>query len=483
MDADPGPSCHPALLFSHGILLLADGGTGIWLGALILVGLLVASALISGSEVAYFSLSHNEFSLLRDEESASAQRIVALKQRPHVLLATILITNNFVNIAIVLLSEFVLRQAFPAEVFEAWAASFSAWVARISAPVGRSLGAVDLADVMRFGITVIGVTFLLVLFGEVTPKVYARSQNVKLARFMSTPLRFLVSAFAPLSAALVKSGAFLENRLRSRQGASAASREELDQAIDLTVRDEALLAGERDILKRLVTFGDVTVRQIMQSRPDVIAVSRLATFSELLGIVRESSYSRIPIHDDDLDKVVGILYAKDLIRHLDEGDAYDWTQHIREEVMYVPESKKIHDLLREFQSERMHMAIVVDEFGGTSGLVTMEDILEEVIGDIKDEFDEDLEIDFVKIDDRTYQFEGKTQLSDALRLMSLPSTLLDEIRGDADTVAGVMVEQTGRLPRQKESLDLNNLTFVSEVVTRRRIERVRIVLPENPVLV
>ncbi len=465
------------------MLLLADVGAGVWLGLVVLVFLLLASALISGSEVAFFSLNNSDFSMLREDEQPSGKRIVALKQRPHELLATILITNNFVNIAIVLLSEFVLRQAFPDEMFANWAAGFTSWVEGINAAVGATLAAYDLATGFRFGITVIGVTFLLVLFGEVTPKVYARSQNVELARFMSGPLRILLGLFAPMSAFLVKSGAFLESRLRRHQGATAASREELDQAIDLTVRDEALLAGERDILKRLVTFGDVTVRQIMQSRPDVVAVSKDTDFTTLLEVVRTSSYSRIPVHDDDLDTIVGILYAKDLIRHLGEGDGFDWFAHVRNEVMYVPESKRIHDLLREFQSERMHMAIVVDEFGGTSGLVTLEDILEEVIGDIKDEFDEDLEIDYVKIDERTYLFEGKTQLSDALRLMDLPSNLLDDIRGDADTVAGVMLEETGVLPRQKESLRVGTLTFVSETVTRRRIERVRIVLPEKPVVV
>lgn len=455
---------------------------GVWLGVVVLVLLLLASALISGSEVAFFSLNHSDFNTLREEEEPSSKRIVFLKQRPHELLATILITNNFVNIAIVLLSEFVLRQAFSDKLFASWAAGITSWVSSVSAGVGTWLAGYDLATAFRFSITVIGVTFLLVLFGEVTPKVYARQQNVALARFMSAPLRVMLSLFAPMSAFLVRSGAFLESRLRRHQGATAASREELDQAIDLTVRDEALLAGERDILKRLVTFGDVTVRQIMQSRADVVSISQQATFSTLLDIVRSSSYSRIPVHDDDLDKVVGILYAKDLIRHLGEGDSFDWSSHIREEVMYVPESKKIHDLLREFQAERMHMAIVVDEFGGTSGLVTLEDILEEVIGDIKDEFDEDLEIDYVKIDERTYLFEGKTQLSDALRLMDRPSNLLDDIRGDADTVAGVMLEQTGTLPRQKESLKIGHLIFVSEVVNRRRIERVRIVLPEKPVV-
>ena len=484
MDADPGPSCPPAItLASQSLLLLADGAdgaAGLWLGGLVLVLLLLASALISGSEVAYFSLNNADVGALREDDGASARRIVALKQEPHQLLATILITNNFVNIAIVLLSEFVLRAAFPEAVFARWEARATAWAYGVSASVGDLFAGVDLAGGLRFSITVIGVTFLLVLFGEVTPKVYARAQNVALARFMSAPLRVLLGLFRPLSATLVRSGRFLEDRLRRHQGAAAASREELDEAIDLTVRDEAVLAGERDILKRLVTFGDVTVRQIMQGRPDVVAISREAPFAELLALVKESSYSRIPVYEEDLDKVVGIVYAKDLIRHLREREGFDWGRHVRPDVMYVPESKKIHELLREFQAERTHMAIVVDEFGGTSGLVTLEDILEEVIGDIKDEFDEDLEIDYVKLDERTYQFEGKTQLSDALRLMGLPKDLLDGVRGDADTVAGVILEQTGTLPRQKETMIIGGIQFVAEVVNRRRIERVRILLPHEP---
>lgn len=452
-----------------------------WLGALVLLALLLASALISGSEVAYFSLSNADVGVLREDERASGRRVLTLKEDPHQLLATILITNNFVNIAIVLLSEFVLRRAFPGAVFDAWAAAVTAWVSRLSATAGGALAGVDLAGGFRFSITVIGVTFLLVLFGEVTPKVYARAQNVELARFMSGPLRVLLGFFRPVSAALVASGDFLEGRLRRHQSASATSREELDEAIDLTVRDEKELAGERDILKRLVTFGDVTVRQIMQGRPDVVAIACAAPFGELISLVRTSSYSRIPVFDDDLDQIVGIVYAKDLIRHLRAGTAYDWRVDVREEVMYVPESKKIHELLREFQAERTHMAIVVDEFGGTSGIVTLEDILEEVIGDIKDEFDEDLEIDYVKLDERTYQFEGKTQLSDALRLMGLDKDLLDGVRGGADTVAGVILEQTGTLPRQQDAHAIGGLRFVAETVTRRRIERVRIQLPPRPI--
>ncbi len=478
MDPDPGPSFYS--FFSHtDLLLLANLLPSAIGGIFLLILLLAASALISGSEVAFFSLTNSDYNDLREDNSPQAKRILLLKQKPYRLLATILICNNFINIAIVLLSEYLVRNLLPDARFIASARWITDALSVLNKGFGTWLATFDLANVLRFGVTVVGVTFLLVLFGEVTPKVYARTENVRLARLMSGPLRVLLGFFAPLSATLVKSGRFLEDRLRSHQGAQAISREELDEAIDLTVRDEKELAGERDILKRLVTFGDVTVRQIMQSRGDIVALSVTATFSEVLAIIRASSYSRIPVFDEDLDKILGILYAKDLIRHVREKDGFNWAEHVRESLLYAPESKKIAELLREFQAERLHMAIIVDEFGGTSGLVTLEDILEEVIGDIKDEFDDDLEIEFEKIDDFNFRFEGKTQLTDALRIMGMPTNELDELRGEADTLAGVMLEHLGRLPQPKISVVVGDLTLLAETVSKRRIERIRITLPPD----
>jgi len=479
LDADPGPSLSWLQHLDPGLTLwLIDTGINPWVGIALLVLLLIGSALVSGSEVAFFSLTGDDFDKLRDDTDAAARRILKLKQRPYRLLATILIANNFINIAIVLLSEFVVIQLFPDARFDAWAATVSGWVGNVHAGMGSWAVDNDIAGGLRFLVTVLGVTFLLVLFGEVTPKVYARAHNIQLSRFMSAPLSVLLSFFSPLSGALVRSSKFVEERLQKHQGAPGASREEIDEAIDLTVGDEAQLAGERDILKRLVTFGDVTVRQIMRSRADVIALSTEATFPEVLKLVRESSYSRIPVFGEDLDKIEGILYAKDLVRFVQEGADFDWQSRMRDSLLYAPESKRIRDLLREFQAERVHMAIVVDEYGGTSGLVTLEDILEEVIGDIKDEFDDDLEIEYEKLDELNYRFEGKTQLTDALRLMGLPSTYLDEVRGEADTLAGVILEEIGFLPRPKRVVEVGDLQLQAESVTRRRIERIRITLPE-----
>ncbi len=478
MDPDPGPSFYS--FFSHtDLLLLADLLPTAIGGIFLLILLLFASALISGSEVAFFSLTNSDYNDLRDDNSKQAKRILLLKQKPYRLLATILICNNFINIAIVLLSEYLVRNLLPDARFIASASWITNACSVINESFGSWLATFDLANLLRFAVTVVGVTFLLVLFGEVTPKVYARTENIRLARIMSGPLRLLLGVFAPLSATLVKSGRFLEDRLRHHQGAQAISREELDEAIDLTVRDEKELAGERDILKRLVTFGDVTVRQIMQSRGDIVALNVTSTFSEVLSIIRESSYSRIPVFDEDLDKILGILYAKDLIRYVREKDNFNWAEHVRDGLLYAPESKKIAELLREFQAERLHMAIIVDEFGGTSGLVTLEDILEEVIGDIKDEFDDDLEIEFEKIDDFNFRFEGKTQLTDALRIMGLQTNELDELRGEADTLAGVMLEHLGRLPQPKISVVVGDLTLLAETVSKRRIERIRITLPPD----
>ena len=476
MDADPGPSTLGLYLLDAGSWLLG-AGLSPWIGLPVLLLLLLCSALISGSEVAFFSLTNKDFTDLGDDASAAARRIVRLKEEPYKLLATILITNNFINIAIVLLAEIVLDRLFPEAMFARWSRSIVDKASELSQTAASYMDAEQLQQGIQFAITVIGVTFLLVLFGEVTPKVYARAQNVRLAKWMSGVLTILTAAFSPLASALVRSGSFLESRLRRHQGAQTVDREELDAAIDLTVRDEQELAGERDILKRLVTFGDVTVRQIMQSRSDIEALDTQSSFADVLERIRQSSYSRIPVYEESLDTIIGILYAKDLICHLHQAADYDWRQHVRDSILYTPESKRVHDQLREFQAERVHMAIVVDEFGGTSGLVTLEDILEEVLGDIKDEFDDELEIDYVQLDERTYLFEGKTQLSDALRIVGLPSNFLDDHRGEADTLAGVMIEHIGFLPRAKREVVCGGLVLQAEAVTRRRIERIRVITP------
>ena len=329
-------------------------------------------------------------------------------------------------------------------------------------------------------ITVFGVTFLLVLFGEVAPKVYANLNNVKLAKMMSGTLTILNRIFSPISKILVSWTNWIEDKLESRaQQANMTSKEDIDEAIELTVSNDIDAKEEADILKSIVKFGDVTVKQIMRSRVDVIAIEFRTGFKDIAKVARRSGYSRIPIFDDDFDNVTGILYTKDLIGNMDQDENFEWQVLIRTDVLYVPEAKKISDLLREFQKEKLHMAIVVDEYGGSSGIVTLEDILEEVIGEIKDEFDDVIELDFKKLDDYNYIFEGKTLLNDMCRVMNLETTTFDEAKGDADTIAGLMLELFGIIPKINAEVAYNQYLFKIVSVNKRRVKQVQITLPKS----
>lgn len=435
--------------------------------------LLVCSALISGSEVAFFSLTHNDFEKLQQENSDSSQRILFLQEKPRKLLATILISNNFINIAIVIISDFVLLRLLYAERLDQWATAFIELFS-----LQAVIGAEAMGRLMGFLITVVGVTFLLVLFGEVAPKIYAKINNLHLAKFMSGPMMFLMRLFHPISQVLVNWTTLIERRLAARSlGGNATSREDIDEAIELTVSSEAKTEQEIDILKSIVKFGDVSVKQIMRSRVDVVAVDFRVNFKELLDIVRRSGYSRIPVYDDDFDNVTGILYVKDLLGHLHEDPDFEWQRLIRTNMLYVPEAKKIHDLLREFQREHLHMAIVVDEYGGSAGIVTLEDIMEEVIGEIKDEFDNEAEVIFRKIDDFNYVFEGKTLLNDVCRIIGVDTSTFDEIKGDADSLAGLVLELYGEIPQKDVEITYNLFRFKIVSVSKRRIEQVLITLP------
>ena len=456
------------------LFLLLVSSLGISLGVLSILLLLAGSALVSGSEVAFFSLTANEFEKLEQENGKTSKRILALKDKPRKLLATILISNNFINIAIVILSEFMLMNALPPDTFN-----------RIATGLLSMLGEPDpvrvqrWADIVGFLITVVGVTFLLVLFGEVAPKVYAKINNLQLARMMAGPLTFLQGLFTPFSAALVNSTRVIERRLaRSNSISSMASREDIDEAIELTVSQEQDAGQEVDILKSIVKFGDVTVKQIMRSRVDVVAVDFRIDYHDVLSVIRESGYSRIPVYDNDFDNVTGILYAKDLLSHLNEGRGFEWQSLIRTDVYYVPEAKKIQDLLKEFQQQHLHMAVVVDEYGGSSGIVTLEDIMEEVIGEIRDEFDDEVEVVFKKIDDFNYLFEGKTLLNDVCRIVGIDTSTFNDIKGEADSLAGLILEITGIMPKPDEEFLYKDFTFKIISVNKRRIEQILFTLPK-----
>lgn len=440
----------------------------------VLLGLLVFSAFISGSEVAFFSLNVNDFKKIEKEQGRAYKRILEMKERPREVLATILIVNNLINISIVLLSDYILQANLPEE-------RFFAWALLIEEPMLHLGWAVDsVVRVLEFLLTTVVVTFLLVLFGEIAPKLYANNNNIEVSRFMSGPLSLLTWIFYPFSRILIGLSFSLEQQIEKRfTKINFPSSNEIDMAIDLAAMNNQQSETEVDILKRIVKFGNVTVKQIMRSRTDMVAVELDTSFENLLSIIRESGYSRLPVYKEDLDHLLGVLYVKDLIGHLNNDSSFHWQKLVRKEVMYVPESKKIRELLRDFQSSRVHMGIVVDEFGGTEGLVTLEDIMEEVIGDIQDEFDDEMEVEYRKLDAYNYIFEGKTLINDFCRIVSLDPILFDEVRGDADSIAGLMLQITGMLPKKNAEIKYNSFAFKIIKVSKRRIEEVQITIPKE----
>ncbi len=463
----------PLLAFTSLLLFTTFFSMEVILGVLGIVLLLCCSALISGSEVAFFSLNHNDFEKLENENEPNSQRILALKEKPRMLLATILISNNFINIAIVILSDFVLTKIFPESIFLGWANSLNQ-----TFPFLENVSTADnTAGIISFLIAIVGVTFLLVLFGEVAPKFYATLNNLKLSRIMAGPLTVLMIMFTPVSRILVNWTTAIERRLAERTKSSGlTSREDIDEAIELTAISDAEIEQEADILKSIVKFGDVSVKQIMRSRIDVTAVDFRISYKELLDVIKESGYSRIPVYDEDFDNVTGILYVKDLLGHLQKEAGFEWQELIRTNVLFIPESKKIDDLLKEFQRERMHMAVVVDEYGGSSGIVTLEDILEEIIGEIKDEFDDDNELIYRKLDDHNYIFEGKTLLNDFCRVLGIDTSFFDEVKGEADSVAGLILELYGELPAKDTEISYQTFSFKIMASNKRRIEQVLVSL-------
>ena len=462
MDTDPLPS----LLF---ILFSFNGSTASLISLLIL--LLFCSALISASEVAFFSLSPQDLEALEKDDSISSNRILKLKKSPRQLLATILISNNFINIAIVIISESLLSTLFGESLFITWADSLKStfnlyWFSQSS-----------LATAISFAITVVGVTFLLVLFGEVAPKIYANMNNIRHSRLMSGPLIILQKLFSPFSALLLKwTGGIEENVYRRRLlSNSSADKKELDKAIELTVTNH----GDReevDILKGIIKFGDVETKQIMRSRVDVIGFEKSESYNEIISTIKSSGYSRFPVYEEDFDNIIGILYVKDLLGHTRENQDFEWQTFVRDNVLYIPETKKIDELLKEFQSRRTHLAIVVDEYGGSAGIVTLEDIMEEVVGEIRDEFDHDDNIDYVKIDEKNFIFEGKTLLNDVVRILNLENDFFDESKGDADSLAGIILELEGIIPKKDKEIGYKNIRLVPTKVSKRRIERIQICL-------
>jgi putative hemolysin len=441
------PDSDPYLYAACSLAMVISGAipAGILMSFVVILVLLFFSALISGSEVAFFSLSPGDLAKLRVNHSRVNREVLELLEKPKRLLATILITNNFLNVAIVIISAFVSVSLF----------DFSGF------------------PVLGFIIEVIVITLMLLLFGEILPKIYANQTPVAFASMMATPMKFLVSFVYPFSSILVRTTSFIDKKVGTHT--SDISMSELSDAIDITSNSNAKEEDTR-ILKGIVKFTDIEVKEIMKSRLDIVAIESDTIFSEVLAIIKASGYSRIPVYTESLDKIDGVLYVKDLIPHLDAGEQFSWITLIRT-AFFVPENKKLNDLLKEMQQRKIHLAIVVDEYGGTSGLVTLEDIIEEIVGDISDEFDspED-EIGFSRIDDNNFIFEAKTSINDFCKIIGVDDNIFDVVKGDADSIAGIILELLGRMPEKNTIVSYGDYTFKVLTVDKRRIKVVKVTL-------
>ncbi len=416
------------------------------------------SAVIAGAETAFFSLSAKDIYFLKTKEKQSARIASQLLEHPKMLLATILVANNFINIAIVITINFFVSAILPRDIYH-----------HITISPALSQG---VNSIFAFLIQVVFVTFLLVLFGEVLPKVYASQNNLRMALFAAPFLRVLLSVFNPISRMLVNSTSFIEGKIGSKT--ANISSEDFEHAIELTVGHTAT-REEVNIFKGILKFGNITARQVMRTRLDVSAIDYDMDFVEVRNYCLDAGYSRLPVYKESLDKVAGIMYTKDFLPHI-ESDTFNWHSLIRP-AYFVHEGKLIEDLLKEFQQKRMHFAIVVDEFGGTSGIITLEDIMEEIIGDIKDEFDEE-DLNYKKIDDHNFIFEGKTLINDVCRVIGVPSDTFDSARGESDSLAGLIIEISGKFAAVNETIRYQQYEFTVLAVEKMRIQRVKLTINE-----
>ena len=418
------------------------------LGAIIAISLAVlllfASGFVSASEIAFFSLSPTDLSEIEEEEHTSDKRIMDLLKDSERLLATILISNNFVNVTIIMLCNF-----FFAEV-------------------------VDFGDsvIVEFLVITVILTFLLLLFGEIMPKIYSAQHTLRFCRFAAPIIAMLKKVFSPLSNLLVRS-TFIVNKCVAKRNYNI-SVDDLSQALELT--DKTEISEESNILEGIIRFGGETAKEVMTPRLDMVDLDISSTFKEVLDCVVENGYSRVPVYEDSRDNIKGILYIKDLLPHLKKGADFKWQNLIRS-AYFVPETKMIDDLLRDFQANKIHIAIVVDEFGGTSGIVTMEDIIEEIVGEINDEYDEE-ERSYVKINDHTYVFEAKTLLSDFYKILKIDADVFEDIEGDADTLAGLLLEIKGEFPKLHEKLKYEHYQFEVLEMDARRILKVKVIIED-----
>ncbi len=418
--------------------------SGAVIGMLVVLILLFCSAMISGSEVAYFSLGPQHISDLKEQTSRKEILVLKLLDKPERLLANILITNNFINVGIVIIASFVTGTIFNFEE----------------------------TPLLGFVIKVVVITFLLLLFGEIMPKVYANRFAPQFARRMAIPLLILDRLFQPLIFILIRSTGLVNRRMAKK--VQSISMEDLSEALDLATD---VVENEKEMLEGIVRFSNLEVAEIMKPRTDVVAVDINTDLSTLTKVIIDSGFSRIPVYEETSDHLKGILYVKDLLPHIKQKNKFNWQKLIREP-FFVPETKKINDLLQEFQEKKIHMAIVVDEYGGTEGIVTMEDILEEVVGEITDESDE-AEVFYRRIDAFTFVFDGKTLLNDFYKVSEVDDELFDEAKGDAETVAGLLLELKSGFPKVNDVLVCRGIEFTVLAMDNRRIKEVKVYL-KNP---
>lgn len=429
---DPEPSINLAYTLDTTLVL---GFTGIF-------ALLFCSALVSGAEIAFFSLSQKDIDETVQENASKGKIIADLLEKPKKLLATLLVANNFINIGVVILFSFVGKGIF----------------SEITSPV------------LKFILEVIVVTFLILLFGEVLPKVYASRNNIKFAKQIAYPIAILDKILSPVSLPMRSATIFLHNKLGKQK--TNFSVDQLSQALELTDSEETS-SDEQKILEGIVTFGNTDTKQVMSPRIDIFALEIEESFSDICPKIIEKGFSRIPVYRDNIDQIEGVLFVKDLLPHINTND-FDWKPLIREP-FFVPENKKLDNLLKDFQNMKSHLAIVVDEYGGTSGLVSLEDVIEEIVGDISDEFDDE-NINFSKIDDKNYLFEGKINLKDFYRIVDVDEELFEIKKGEAETLAGFILEILGNFPKKDQKITFENCLFTIETVDKKRIRQIKVTL-------
>lgn len=413
---------------------------------ILLVVLLGFSFAVSGAEVAFFSLTHKDINMLKTRQQHPYKRILDLLEDPKSLLATLLIANSFANIGIIIISNVVIDDLFTLNNL------YIPWV--------------------QFVIKVVAVTAVLLLFGEVMPKVMATQNNIRFAKDVGFLVEAISYVFSFMGKWLIKYSDIIEKRLASKNS-SSYTLEELDHAIDLTT-DNSASEKEKNILKGIVKFGNITVKQVMKTRLDVSGIDFSSSFTDVINRIEELHYSRLPVYKEDLDDVVGIVHTKDMLPYLDKGADFDWHSLLRNPY-FVHEQKLIEDLLKEFQSKHIHFAVVVDEFGGTSGIITLEDILEEVIGDIRDEFDEE-DSHFKKIDDNNYVFEGKIMINDVCKAMNLDSDTFDAVKGESDSLAGLVLEIAGDIPLVNSVISWNGFEFTVLEMVKNRLQKIKVTI-------